>query len=392
MRKGVARPVRILQIHNRYRRPGGEDEVVRAEAAMLRRAGHEVVQHYAQNPADVGTAAGALSRSMWNTGAARAVGDVVRRTRPELAHVHNTWFALTPAILPAIRAAGVPVVMTLHNYRLVCVNGFLFRAGRPCLDCVGTHPGHGVVHRCYKDSYFASAMLAGTVGLHSRRGTWATNVNTFVVLSQAARQLFVASGLPAERLLVKPNFTEDPGPRELPPSASREVLFVGRLDRVKGISLLVEAWNSLSTTDLKLVVVGDGEQRRALERVAGPSIELVGWSPREAVRHRMQRARALVFPSVTHDPFGLVVLEAMATGLPVLATDLGGAPETLGSSGMIVPAHDVGALAEGCRRLADDALVDDLGARNRRRYEDHYTPAANLPLLEAVYSSVLADW
>src|SRR4029450_5924212 len=145
-RRGRGGAVRVLQLHTPYRQPGGEDAVVRAEAEVLRRSGHEDVQHQVQNPPGAAGAIGSLVLSPWNPLQARKVQGLAERIRPDVAHVHNTWYAQSPAVLWALRRSGVPTVMTLHNYRLVCANGQLFRDGAPCEDCVGTSPWHGVQH------------------------------------------------------------------------------------------------------------------------------------------------------------------------------------------------------------------------------------------------------
>ena len=183
--------MRVLQLHTPYRQPGGEDAVVRAEAEVLRRSGHEVVQYQVQNPPGAAGAIGSLVLSPWNPLQARRVQHLAERIRPDVAHVHNTWYAQSPAVLWALRRAGVPTVMTLHNYRLVCANGQLFRDGAPCEDCVGASPWHGVQHGCYRDSMVLSVPAAGTIALHDRLRTWCRTVDRFVVLSEFAAERLV---------------------------------------------------------------------------------------------------------------------------------------------------------------------------------------------------------
>jgi hypothetical protein len=163
--------LRVLQVHTHYREEGGEDSVVRAEAELLRSAGHDVVVHQARNPSGALATGASLAMSPWNPLAAREVRRLAERVRPDVAHVHNTWYALSPSVLAALSAAAVPVVMTLHNYRLLCANAQLFRDGRPCEDCVGSHPWHGVRHRCYRGSALASAPAAATIAFNGRRQT-----------------------------------------------------------------------------------------------------------------------------------------------------------------------------------------------------------------------------
>ncbi|HKQ01822.1 MAG TPA: glycosyltransferase, partial [Actinomycetes bacterium] len=234
--------MRILQVHTRYRYEGGEDAVARAEAALLTQAGHEVVPYVAENPQGPGPTAAAMLASPWNPAAARKLRSAARRARPDVAHVHNTWFALTPSVVAALDGIGVPVVVTLHNYRLLCANASLFRDGRPCEDCVGTHPWHGVQHRCYRGSAVSSTAVAATISLNRALGTWDRHVRLFLALNDFARDRFVTGGLPPDRVWVKPNSVGDPGRRAGPPSASRTVLFAGRLVPEKGVGVLLDAW------------------------------------------------------------------------------------------------------------------------------------------------------
>jgi hypothetical protein len=190
--------MRILQVHTLYREEGGEDAVARAEAELLRRAGHELVPFIAHNPEATVPAAASLLVSAWNPVVARRIRAVAEQVRPDVAHVHNTWFALSPSVIAALGAAGVPVVMTLHNYRLLCVNASLFRDGRPCEDCVGTHPWHGVRHRCYRGSAGGSAAVAAAISVNRLLGTWQRHVRLFLALNEFARERFIRGGLPPE--------------------------------------------------------------------------------------------------------------------------------------------------------------------------------------------------
>jgi glycosyltransferase involved in cell wall biosynthesis len=378
--------MRILQVHTRYRYEGGEDAVAAAEAALLTEAGHQVVPYVAENPGSPGPAAAAMLASPWNPAAARAVAAAARRARPDVAHVHNTWFALTPSVVAALDGLGVPVVVTLHNYRLLCVNASLFRDGRPCQDCVGSHPWHGVRHRCYRGSVASSSAVAATIALNRLLGTWDRHVRVFLALNDFARERFVAGGLPPDRVRVKPNSVADPGPRPGPPSASRTVLFVGRLVAEKGVGVLLEAWGRLAPAGLELAVVGDGPLRAALERAAPPGVRFLGRLEPAAVRREMLAARALVFPSWLYEGQPLSVLEAFAAGLPVLASGLGGNVELVGGlgDGWLVPARDPRALAGRLAALTDDR-VDAAGARARERYRQRFTGPDNLRALEAAY-------
>jgi glycosyltransferase involved in cell wall biosynthesis len=380
--------VRILQIHCRYRQAGGEDAVVAAEAALLRAAGHEVVTHAMENPERAAPALAALAASPWNPRSARRARAVTSAADVDIAHVHNTWFAASPSVVAAVSRLGVPTVMTLHNYRLMCANYMLLRDGSPCTLCVGDHPWHAVRHACYRGSRLQSLPAAATIALNRRRGTWERSVDTFVALTAFGRDRFVEGGLPADKIEVLPHSTPDPGPRPAAPSTSDEVLFVGRVVPEKGLATIVQAWED-ARPPLRLTVIGDGPDRTRLEARDVAGVTFVGQLPAVAVRQRMLAARALVFPSLWYETFGLVAVEAMAAGMPVLASDLGSVPDVVGDGGWLAAPGDARAWGEALAFLGDEA-VDRVGLAARLRWQEHYSPAAGLRAREALYARVVA--
>jgi len=383
--------MKILQLHARYRIAAGEDSVVDNEAAALRRAGHEVVQLIEANPTQAQPSVVALARSLHNRPVARRVRDEISRVRPDVVHVHNTWFALSSSAVKAAASCGVPVVMTVHNYRLGCLSADLFRDGAVCTACVGHSPLAGVRHRCYRGSAALSAVQATEILVTRRRGILADSVQRFVAPSQFMADRLVDIGLPIERLVVKPHFVTDPGPRPRPPARSNEVVAVGRLAPGKGIDTLLDAWmiRAGGTGSMRLAVIGDGPLRGAL--APPPDVDMAGWLERDVVTDRLLRARALVMASEWYEPFGMVLIEAMAAGLPVIVTTAAGARSIVEPPEQFVaPPGNPVALARAIDALDDDT-VDAVGARNRARFASAYTEAAGVAALEALYRSAIDD-
>jgi glycosyltransferase involved in cell wall biosynthesis len=378
----------VLQIHNRYRQRGGEDTVAEKEAALLRRAGHKVVEHVVANPSEPIQAAASVLAAPWNPRAAARLREVVEDTRPDVAHIHNTWWALTPSIVGVLDRLMVPTVVTLHNYRLMCVNAQLFRDGAPCEDCVGSSPWHGVRYRCYRDSLAASTLSAATIQLNRRLKTW-QRADRLLVLTEFARGRFIESGIPAERLFLKPNFVDDPEPRTSPPSASRTVLFVGRLSSEKGIAELLDWWADAPTSDLELVVIGDGPLLKELQPGRDRSVRFAGRMAGPEVLRQMLDARALVFPSVWYEGQPMVLLEAMAAGLPLVASNIGGIPETVSGTALLASPGDSAAWTGALARLADDRWVDEGGLAVRRLFEQSYSPEIGLARLINEFSEAI---
>lgn len=384
--------MRILQIHNRYRQFGGEDVVVSRQAELLRGAGHDVSSWQPQNPPGI-AAAVALARTTWNSGSARRIEHLVERFGPDVAHVHNTWFSVGSSAVATLHRLGVPIVMTLHNFRLICAAATLYRDRAPCEDCVASHPWHAVSHRCYRGSALQSSIAAATIARQQRRETWQHEVQRFLALSEFGRQRFIAGGLPADRISVTANSVDDPGPRTAPPSSSDIVLFVGRLTEPKGVQVLLDAWVRAAPPSLRLVIAGTGPLEPSLRHTAPPSVTFTGELDHADVIELMMQARALVFPSVWYEGQPLVVLEAAAAGIPVLLSDLGAMRELMApdAQALLVPPGDPDALSDRIRALADDSTADRLGAFTRSRFEQRYTHADALARLESTYAAVTAQ-
>jgi glycosyltransferase involved in cell wall biosynthesis len=377
-----------LQIHNVYVDAGGEDTIADTEAELLRDAGHEVERFRVRNSDHGRAGAASFAAAPWNVAQHDAMRERVRRLRPDVAHVHNTWFTLSPSIFRAIHAEGVPSVMTIQNFRLLCPEGKLYRDGRLCTECVGTHAWRAVLYRCYRDSRPASTVAAGTIALNRRLGSW-NYISRFFAPSRFVKGMFVRAGFDPDRIVVKPNVIADPGPREEPPSRSRTLLYVGRMAREKGPEILLDAWREASSLvpDLDLVMIGDGPLRERLERDLPARTRFLGWVDPTEMHHHMLTARALVFPTQCSENFGRSIIEAMAARLPVLASDIATPAELVGELGdrWVVDPHDPAAWRDALAGIADDAAVDAAGIRGRELFEEKYNLKAGLNRLLATY-------
>jgi glycosyltransferase involved in cell wall biosynthesis len=381
--------LRILQVHNHYQQAGGEDSVVESEGSMLAGAGHTVSTYELRNPTGR-QAIATLAKAPWNRTAGRSVVEEAHRFGADVVHVHNTWFALSPAVFACLHEAGFPVVATIHNYRPACVNALLYRQGSACEDCVGKVPWRGVVRACYRGSRAQSAVVAATIQTARIRSVWHRDVDVVIALTDFAVGRLVASGIPEHRILVKPNVAADPGERTNAPSASRSVLFVGRMAEEKGVLDLVDAWNAVGVRlDLELVMIGDGPLQREVAERAGPGIHLAGRLDSAEVRRRMLSSRAVVIPSRWYEGLPMVLLEALAAGLPVVVPDHGPLHEASGEGGIIFRAGDQGALGRALSRLTASSRVDELGRRSRIRYETAYRPSSGLAALTRAYQMAI---
>jgi glycosyltransferase involved in cell wall biosynthesis len=384
--------VHVLQLHARYRIRAGEDTVVDNEATALRRAGHVVTQLTVDNPTAPVATLGALARSVHNSSSARLVRERVAAVRPDVVHVHNTWFALSSSAVAAAASTGVPVVMTLHNFRIGCVGTGLFRDGAVCTVCVGRSPLPGVLHGCYRGSRVLSALQATEIVVTRRRGVLDSSVTRFIAPSQFMADRLADMGIPSDRLIVKPHFVDDPGPRPDVPSTSGDIVTIGRLAQGKGIETLLAAWSSNPERRFarRLLVIGDGPLARELADDLPDGVEMLGWRDRDEITARLKSARALVMPSELYETFGMVLVEAMSAGLPVIVnTSAGAAAIVEPPPELLVPPRQPLALAAAIEAL-DDRTVDTVGAANRRRFEQYYSQSVGVVALEAAYREAIA--
>ena len=377
--------MRVLHVHNAYRQPGGEDQVVAAERALLREAGHSVDPVDAANSERALPAALSLLGAPWNPVSALRMGRLEFDHPPDVAHVHNTWFTLTPSSVWAL-ARRLPVIMTTHNYRLSCANAMLFRDGAPCEVCVGRSPWPAVRYRCYHDSAPQSALAAATISLNRALDTWG-HLSRILVLSEYSRDIIVASGVAEDKVTIHPNFVRDPGEREQLPSESQTVLFVGRLSQEKGARYLLEAWRASAPNGLHLLVVGDGPERQAVQAMEVPGVQFAGRLPPIEVERLMLSSRALVFPSLWAEGQPMVLTEALASGLPAIATRHPNLESVTGNGALSVDTRDQDAFIDALGRLEEEDFVNSLGRAARTRYLDRFTSEKALQRLEDVYRS-----
>jgi glycosyltransferase involved in cell wall biosynthesis len=308
-----------------------------------------------------------------------------------VAHVHNFFPLLSPAAHAALAAQGVPVVQTLHNYRLACANGLFWRDGQPCEECAERGPWNALRYGCLRGSRLATAVWAEATAAHRRRGTWRALVERFVAPSEFAKRKLAAAGIAAERIAVVPNPVPDPGP---PGPPGRGAVYVGRLSREKGVALLLDAWRRIAGAP-PLAIVGAGPEAEALRAQARgiPGVAFLGEVPRERVAGILARAAFAVVPSLCYEAFGLAAAEAMAAGRAVVASDAGALRELVehGANGLLFRSGDAASLADACRRLLDDPeLARALGREARARYEAELAPEHATARLLALYAEVRA--
>lgn len=386
--------MKILLAHNFYQTgsPSGEDSVFRNEKLLLEQAGHEVVAFEKHSDSIVGAArkAQAALDANWSFSTYRELRKLVGEHRPDVAHFHNTFPLISPSAYRACHEAGVPTVQTLHNYRLICPGALLLRQGQPCETCIEGSLLSAVRHGCYRGSRTATAIVTTMTAMHRVRGTYRTEVDRYIALTDFARQRFIRGGLPAERIRVRPNCLMDDPP--VGRGNGNFALYVGRLSAEKGVRTLVDAWSGI---DFPLRIAGDGSLRPELEKAArdsGAPIAFLGYQQRPEILSMMRDATFLVIPSECYEGFPVTVLEALASGTAMAVSSIGALDEILTAPDHTLkfPPRDAATLRSTIRQLlADTQLQARMRAANRSLFEARYSASIALDSLLAVYAEVV---
>jgi glycosyltransferase involved in cell wall biosynthesis len=397
--------MKVLVAHNRYRSgtPSGENRVVDAESEALAAAGHDVAR-FEMRSDDISAwplsrKATLAARVIWNQTAYRNLADTLREYGPDVVHVHNTFPLLSPAILYTCRRARVPVVLTVHNYRLSCASGDFFRDGVICHACDrGPRvPIPAVVHGCYRGSRAATLPAALAIGAH--RSGWRSLVSAYVFISAAQRDLLSGLRLPPDRVFVAHNLIPRQQSGQRLPSLP-VALYAGRLEEAKGVRLLMSAWDRFRATSadagLRLLIAGTGSLDREVAGWAAtrPSVEVFGHVPGARCAELMAQARAVIVPSLWQEAFGLVVVEAMAAGTPPIASEHGSFPEliTPGLDGVLFPPGDAEALAVVLADVAaEPGRYRSYGDQARVSYEQRFNPDDHVSRLVEIYRFAISN-
>jgi glycosyltransferase involved in cell wall biosynthesis len=387
--------MKVLQVHNEYQFLGGEEAVLEAEYQMLTQHGHEVqqwiVSSSALKQADFLTKVGVSLRSIWSADSYQQMQQKLQTFQPDVVHVHNTIPLLTPSIYAACQRAQIPVIQTLHNYKLICPGSNLYRNQQICELCVGkgfTYPA--LVHGCYRRDRLSTLFAVSGLTFNRARGTYRHDIDCYIALTEFARHKLIEGGLAPDQIKVKPNFVTDD--LKVGSHTGDYALFAGRLIPQKGIKTLIAAWQLLDKK-IPLKVVGRGDLASCFEADL-PGVEYLGVVPRSQVLELMQQAKLLIFPSEWYEGFPMTIVEAFAAGLPVVASQLGSMAEIVrdGESGWHFQPGDPQDLARVVQLAwSDPGELQRRGLLARQQYEQDYSVEKNYQILSQIYQTAIAS-
>jgi glycosyltransferase involved in cell wall biosynthesis len=390
--------MKIMMVHNTYQQAGGEDVVFESEKRLLERYGHEVIPYVRSNmelrDASILDRIAVAPRMVWSSKTRREFAATMDSERPDIVHIHNTFMVISPSIYSACSERGIPIVQTLHNFRLLCPSGNFFRDGKVCEACVDQTLLRSIQHGCYRNSRGATAAVAGMLAFHRALDTWRTSVTRFIALTEFAKEKFITSGFLPDRFVVKPNFADrDPGERV---GIGDYAVFVGRLDESKGARVLLDAWKRLPVP-YPLQIVGEGPERPALEIQARElqlsEIVFRGRLSRAETIEIVKGARFIIVPSIWYEGFPMCIVESFACGTPVLCSRHGGLSEIVEDhlTGLHFNPGDAQDLARTAAWAWNHPLeLVKMGHAARGKYETAYTAELNYGLLMGIYEQALA--
>ena len=385
--------MKILQIHNKYRQQGGEDVVYDAEKDLLENHGHTVIR-YERNNKEIdefslfkkGTL---LWATNWSKKSYAELNNLINKAKPDICHVHNFLPLISPSVYYACKHNKIPIVQTLHNYRLLCSNAYLFRNGKVCEECIGHSLYHSVKYGCYRGSKIQTFALARMVEKHKKRGTWKNIVDAYICLTEFTKKKFIQGGLPQNKLYVKPNFMHDFNKIN---SDRQDYFFsIGRLDETKGIKTLISAFRKFNSTKLK--VAGTGPLAKLLSEETN-NIEYIGQQQHSKILELLSRSIALVFPSVWYEGMPMSIVEAFAYSKPVIASRLGAMSEMIenGKTGLLFEPGSAEDLSQKIKWAYEHKEeMKQMGINARKVYEEKYTAERNYSLLMDIYKKAIEN-
>ncbi|MBY0021253.1 glycosyltransferase family 4 protein [Paenibacillus polymyxa] len=390
---------KVLIIHNYYQQSGGEDKVVEQESAMLRSRGIETEHYYVHNDSiqskGLANMAKLAVEAAWSFPEFKRIKELLLRVKPDVVHVHNFFPVISPSVYHACERLGVPVVQTLHNYRLICPAATFMRGNEVCEKCLHGTLLHSIRHGCYRGSQLQTIPVAAMIKFNELIGTWQHKVSRYIALTEFARDKFAESGIPLDRIAVKPNFIHHQTVKAKYDPNDRYLLFVGRISAEKGVRNLLQAWSQLEDRGgLRLVIIGDGPQKAELAAAySQEDIRFLGKQDGDTVLDCMSRAMYVMVPSIWYEGFPMTIVESYSVGTPILCSRIGALEEIVedGVTGFHFQHDDLENIKTVIRRAVAYENYAAMRQKVAENYAAHYTEEVNVKQLLAIYSEAMEE-
>lgn len=401
---------KILIVHNYYQISGGEDTVVANELKLLQEHGHEVTLYKRHN-----SELNSMSKieklklpftTIYNRKTYKDIVSIIHDKQIDVVHVHNTLNLISPAVYYAAVKCGVPVVQTIHNFRLLCPKATLYRDGHICEDCINKGLMCSVMHKCYRNSLFQTLACAVTTKIHRMTGIY-RKIN-YICLTEFNRKKLSSvnkigrrSVIDEDKIFVKPNFMPCEGNGIIPElRRKRQFIYAGRLDETKGVDILLNAWRGIQTDganeDLQLVICGTGPMEDDLKQFIADNklrnVVLKGSTPHEEVLKIMGESLAMVLPTRWYEGFPMSIAESYSVGTPVIGPEMGNVGNIIldGITGYKYSESDASGLSKVLEMIASGKHNHNIYDGAYNEYISKYTDEINYTMLEKIYDDCIS--
>ena len=381
----------ILIVHNYYQIPGGEDTVVANEKKMLEDHGHKVILYSRNN-----TELNEMSKlkkivlpvtTIFNPRTYREIKKLIKLENIEIVHVHNTLNLISPAVYYAARVMHVPIVQTMHNFRILCPGATFYRNGHICEDCVKYGLKCAVKYNCYRGSKIQTLACVISTWFHRMTGIYGKinyicltefNKNKLLLLNKHDRNI-----VDDDRIFIKPNFTYQGKNHK----SDDYYLFIGRVEKIKGLTILLDAFRELPNYIVK--IAGTGSQLEYYKEYSKDlkNVEFLGFLNREHLNETISHAKAIIVTSQWYETFGMIIAEAYASCVPVISGDIGNIGILIedGKTGLKFQYDSAEELKKSIQKFEDLSDISVLGKNAYKKYEDMFSEASNYKLMMNIY-------
>ena len=379
--------MKIVQVHNIYQGKTGEEAVVEEERKVLTENGHEVIQYIKDNSELKQSSKLVKARMLFSLNGSKVVakefGELLKRENPDICHVHNTFPIISPVVYQVCKENNVPVVQTLHNYKMVCTNSLLFRDGEVCEICLNKSLYNSIKYKCYRDSYFATAAQANVIQAHRNRGTWDKLINKYICLTEFQKNKLIAGGMNSDQMVVKHNFLSEEG---MNIERGSYFLFVGRLNDSKGLQDLLHLFRQNKTA--RFILIGKSDDPKIFDRFT--NVKYLGEQERNVVLEHMRKCKAVLFPSKYYEGMPMVILEAFSHKKPVIGRNTGAMTSMIEDGFNGLKYDNTEDFIKSVNRFEhDEHLTESLGNNAFLDYQEKYSRSKGYENLINVYTSVL---
>ncbi|HZG84930.1 glycosyltransferase [Paenibacillus sp.] len=392
--------MKVLLVHNYYQQPGGEDKVVAQELEMLRTNGvvanlYSVHNNKIKNESSFKKVLTGIE-TIWSPSEYSNIKKVIMDLKPDVVHVHNFFPLISPSIYYLCKQMGIPVVQTLHNYRLLCPGATFLREGKVCEECLQGSVFNSIKYGCYRKSRTQTISVASMIQFNKMLGTWSQKVNKYIALTEFAKNKFVEGGLPGHLISVKPNFIKPVNSDLLNPyPGTTYLLYVGRISAEKGVENLLKAWKLFDLRgSLQLVIVGEGPDKEYLEKkYASDNVIFAGSQGRDSVLQHMAHAKYLIVPSVWYEGFPMTIVESYSVGTPVICSKIGSLAEIVKEekTGFQFIHDDLQSLIGTLKKALSYEKYEELRVNVSKVFNTRYTEKVNFEAIMNIYHEALQE-